>query len=390
MTIWKINHFSNSATIKNQFVAWEEMLGVDAATYKLFNIGSPVSNLKYEMALKDETVFSGNIWDGTNGWDNSAVSGLPITAALAGVITNYAVLKVENEIVVVKSVDRTANTIEVFKRGAGATTPAAHNDWVEAQVLGFNMPRGVKDIEANFKEQKIDFNVVGKYTVPSLKYTKEQLTENRKYYGEAGSKDFISEQILEKDKDLLKTTNKLLIHGTREEWAEWEPGMTRGILEEAELRGNVVTSVGAITSLDVIDDALTASRNKWGKANVLLCGSATFDDIQKLGVVENQRPQILNRLEVELGTRVVSIYTKVGQLFLVMDLDMPDDKAVVLNTQDISIHPFEWFTTPGGDRVTAQESTRNDQSFVYDTLTQFWSLYKNTNKNMTLLSWISH
>jgi len=79
------------------------------------------------------------------------------------------------------------------------------------------MPRGVKDIEANFKEQKIDFNVVGKYTVPSLKYTKEQLTENRKYYGEAGSKDFISEQILEKDKDLLKTTNKLLIHGTREE-----------------------------------------------------------------------------------------------------------------------------------------------------------------------------
>jgi len=37
------------------------MLGVDAATYKLFNIGSPVSNLKYEMALKDETVFSGNI-----------------------------------------------------------------------------------------------------------------------------------------------------------------------------------------------------------------------------------------------------------------------------------------------------------------------------------------
>lgn len=385
MTIWKINHFSNATTIKEQFVAWEEMLGVDAATYKLFNIGAPLQNLKYETAYKDETVFTGKIW----AWNNTATTWLPIKAGLAAIITNYAALKVWNEIVVVKTVDRTANTIDVFKRGAGETAAAAHLDNSDAEILGFNMPRWVKDIEANFKEQTIDWNFCGKYTVPSLQYNKEQLVENRKYYGEAGSQDYIAEQILEKDKDLIKTVNRLLIHWTREEGAPNEPGMTRGLIEEATLRWNVVTWFGSLDSLAKIDTALTASRNKWGKANVMICWSDVFDLVQALWVVENQRPQILNRLAVELWTRVVSIYTKVWQIFLVMDLDFPAGTAVILNTADISLHPFEWFTTPGWDRTTAQESARNDQAFVYDTLTQFGTLYKNSNKNMTIMTWIT-
>jgi hypothetical protein len=342
-TIGKINHFSNADTVKEQFVAWEEMLGVDAATYKLFNIGAPLENLKYETAYKDETVFTGKI----GAWNATDTEWLAIKPALTAIITNYAALKVWNEIVVVKSVDRAANTIDVFKRGAWETTAAIHADETDAEILWFNMPRGVKDIEANFKAQVVDWNFVWKYTVPSLKYNKEQLTENRKYYGEAGSQDYISEQILEKDKDLIKTVNRLVIHWTREEGAEWEPWMTRGLIEEATLRGNVANSFGSLDSLAKIDAALTASRNKWGKANVMVCSSDVYDLVQALWVVENQRPQILNRLQVELGTRVVSIYTKVWQIFLVMDLDFPAGTAVILNTADISIHPFSGFTTPG-------------------------------------------
>ena len=112
------------------------MLGIDAASYKLFNIGAPLTNLKYETAIKDETVFAGAIGDGAGaGWDATATTGLAISAALAGIITNYAVLKVGNELVVVKSVNRTANTVDVFKRGAGETTGAIHADTVVAQVL---------------------------------------------------------------------------------------------------------------------------------------------------------------------------------------------------------------------------------------------------------------
>jgi len=197
MSVGRINHFSNSDTIKEQFVAWEEMLGVDAASYKLFNIGAPLTNLKYETAIKDETVFTGAIWDWAGAWwDATSTNALPVSSVLAGIITNYTVLKVEDELVVVKSVNRTANTIEVFKRGAGETTGAIHADAVVAQILWFNMPRGVKDIESNYKAQVIDWNFCGKYTVPSLKYTKEQMTETRAYYGVAGAQDYVSEQIL--------------------------------------------------------------------------------------------------------------------------------------------------------------------------------------------------
>jgi hypothetical protein len=135
---------------------------------------------------------------------------------------------------------------------------------------------------------------------------------------------------------------------------------------------------------------LTASRNKWGKANVLLCGPSTFDDIQKLGVVENQLPQILDRLSVELGTSVVALNTKVGKIYLVMDTDMDDTKFIVLNTTNISLHPFEGFTTPGWDRTEAQEDARNDQAFVYDTITQFVTSYKNSNRDMTIVTGVTH
>jgi hypothetical protein len=59
---------------------------------------------------------------------------LPISSALANIITNYTVLKIEDELVVVKSVDRNANTIEVYDRGYGSTTGVAHADTTLAYI----------------------------------------------------------------------------------------------------------------------------------------------------------------------------------------------------------------------------------------------------------------
>ena len=394
MSIWAVNPYEPADVVKKQFLAWEEMLEVRAPSYKLFTIGAPVKTLEYETALQDEVTFSGAIGDGAGtGWDATTLVALPISDALGNAVTNYAVLKIENEIVTVKSVDRTtpgAYTVDVYARWMGETTGAIHADTVVADILSFNITKGSKDIEANFVDKTTDTNVVGKYTVPSLEFTKEDINIEREKYGEAGYEDFISAQILIKDKTLIQTMNKALLHGTKEIGNKNTPAMTRGLLEEASLKGNVSTSFGTIDSLAKIDDALTASRNKMWEANVLLCWPSAFDAIQKLGSVENQKPQILDRLNVELGTRVVSIFTKVGTLFLVMDLDMPNDKIVILNTADLSFHPLVGFTTPGWDKTTAQESARNDQSFVYDTLAQGWTYFQNSNKNMTLITDISY
>jgi hypothetical protein len=62
--------------------------------------------------------------------------------------------------------------------------------------------------------------------------------------------------------------------------------MVVGLLEEASTRGNLVTTFGAISSVEKLNAALTASRNKGGIANTILCGPASFDDIQKLAKSE--------------------------------------------------------------------------------------------------------
>lgn len=69
---------------------------------------------------------------------------------------------------------------------------------------------------------------------------------------------------------------------------------------------------------------------------------------------------------------------------------MPDDKAIILNTKNLSVHPLIGFTTPGGDKATAQADTRNDQEFVYDTLAQVGTFFVNSNRDMTILTGITY
>jgi hypothetical protein len=77
-------------------------------------------------------------------------------------------------------------------------------------------------------------------------------------------------------------------------------------------------------------------------------------------------------------------------LMPVLDLTFPDDKILVLNSADLFYAPFAGFELPGANRTTVQESTRNDQSFIVDSICQGTTYYVNTNKNMTLISGISH
>jgi hypothetical protein len=44
---------------------------------------------------------------------------------------------------------------------------------------------------------------------------------------------------------------------------------------------------------------------------------------------------------------------------------------------------------PGADRTVAQESTRNDQAFTVDSLTQGATYYFNSNRDMTILTGVT-
>jgi len=226
---------------------------------------------------------------------------------------------------------------------------------------------------------------VAKQSVPSVAFTKEDLTIRRRNYGEVGQMNWVEAQIDRMDKDLLIQMDRSLVFHGGEKATATKPGMVVGIIAEAMTRGNIVTGFGAITSTEKINDALTASRNKGGFADFIMVGSANYDSIQKLASKETA-VTVPDRLQIVLGASVSAIETKVGRLIPILNLNFPDDKIVVGNTADLFWAPLAGFEAPGADRTIAQESTRNDQAFTVDSLTQGTTYYFNSNKNLTLIT----
>jgi hypothetical protein len=135
---------------------------------------------------------------------------------------------------------------------------------------------------------------------------------------------------------------------------------------------------------------LTASRNKWGQANVIVCGALAYDAIQKLADASSITQTVPDRLQIVLWSSVKAISTKVGVLVPILDTSFPDDKVVICNSANLYWAPLTGFEVPGADRTTAQESTRNDQSFTVDSITQGCTYYFYTNRDMTILTGVTY
>jgi len=115
---------------------------------------------RFEIYDRSRTALTGVIGNGAGtGWaDGVDTTDLPMTANAVAILTVGDVVKVENEYVVVKSVDRTGNTIDVWARGAGGTTGAAHTDTTAFTIIG----KATHDVDLKNVES---FNErTGKYT----------------------------------------------------------------------------------------------------------------------------------------------------------------------------------------------------------------------------------
>ena len=104
-------------------------------------MGAPseaITQREFEIYGRSLTVQEGVVGDGAGtGWNSSNTASLPMTANAVKNLTVGTVIQVEDEVVILKSVDRSANTIDVWKRGAGGTTGASHADTIAYKVVGF-------------------------------------------------------------------------------------------------------------------------------------------------------------------------------------------------------------------------------------------------------------
>lgn len=106
-----------------------------------------ITQEKFDIYSRSQT--SRNTFVGSTGWDISATTGLTVVSAGVNGLTVGCVLKVESEVVIVKSVDRSANTIDVFGRGLGGTTAATHAIGVAIASIGFAAkPTDLKNVES--------------------------------------------------------------------------------------------------------------------------------------------------------------------------------------------------------------------------------------------------
>lgn len=139
----QFNEFSDEVTLANPTIAVVakaiELGRFQGMFYQA--MGAPEMGLttkRFDIYSRSQTSRNGIIGDGAaGGWDIDDVAALKMTAGAIKGLTVGHVLKVENEVVVVKSVNRAANTIDVYGRGEGSTTAAVHADEAAFKVIGF-------------------------------------------------------------------------------------------------------------------------------------------------------------------------------------------------------------------------------------------------------------
>ncbi len=140
-----VSEFSDAESIASPIIAalakTIKLPRFKGAIYQL--MGAPMVPIKekafevYSRSKNTRAGVIGTAGSGTDWGSTSDTTALPIPAdSIAGLSVGH-VLKVDSEVMIVKSVDKSGNTIDVFARGAGGTTAATHSTGAAFSVLGF-------------------------------------------------------------------------------------------------------------------------------------------------------------------------------------------------------------------------------------------------------------
>ena len=135
----QFNEFSDSVTFADPVVeAVAKAIQLGPFTGKFYEaMGAPATTIttkEFKIYTRTLTSRSGTI---DAQWDASSTSGLGVADESLKGLTLGHVLDIGGEVVIIKSVDRSAGTISVHKRGDGGTTAATHDSGASFDVIGF-------------------------------------------------------------------------------------------------------------------------------------------------------------------------------------------------------------------------------------------------------------
>lgn len=297
-------------------------------------MGAPsqaITQKVFEIYSRSLTSLSGVVGDGAaTGWvDGVATTNLPMTAAGVNVLTVGTVMQVESEVVVVKSVNRTANTIDVFERGAGATTGAAHVDTTPYVVLSSaGNSTDLVNVESR-TENTLLYTNYGQTMFETIDYTLEDEIIGRKALDPANYVTFMQEEAMKRVSAKLSST---AILGIKRQGIKTIPPMSAGLLEQL---ADTAGATRPVLSYNVSSAAFDEPKLKAALEEVFVRGNP--DTI----VLSQKNKNIMNtfnnsyiqtpRTDQAAGV-TISRYEYEGKSLLVMvDSDMPDDKVAIVN-----------------------------------------------------------
>ena len=255
-------------------------------------------------------------------WDtNNDITALPVDASYIDRITVGDVLMVENEIVVVKAVDRSGNTIDVYERGAGESANVAHGvGAITAKVVGNAHEEGKVDAEA-MAEETTKFTNYMQLVEEVIDLSKADTDQARKTGRTA---DTLREEAIERVmRDLARTA----VYGVAVAPASGKPSMTRGLLQWLGLTAGIKTNVAGAFTETALKAILKDVRLAGGTVNFIAMspnnktvfnGFSSADSI----TVDNA---------VRYTGRVIDAYMAdgFGIIPVIVDLDMPNDQVAV-------------------------------------------------------------
>ena len=252
------------------------------------------------------------------------------------------------EVMRVTKVDEAAEKITV-QRGYDATTPEAIEAGSDLKVISRPRPEG----ESVFRKNEINDRILSfNYSQIFSRYASVSRTQQRvNTYGVSDELDY---QVNLRLQEMVREINNSLIYGRRYKGSDQVPRTSGGLFAFAQEQGSALTDFGGkeITAKG-LNDAIEETFKRGGRVNTILCAPNVSRQITKLAGDTIRT----TRGEGQVGYQIMSFMSDlpggaVSQV--VVDQNMPKDRAVLLNLDNIkaryltSIYDQD-ATDPGAD-----------------------------------------
>ncbi|MGH0786766.1 SU10 major capsid protein [Bacillus cereus] len=276
------------------------------------------------------------------------VTELVLEAGEARKFTENALVQNGLEVLRVVSVDELANKITV-QRGYDATTPEAITAKTELKVIARPRPEGEDTFRKNeINDRLVSFNfsqIFSRYA--SVSRTQQQVNTY-------GVEDELDYQVNLRLQELIREANNSLIYGRKYIGSGQQPRSTGGLFAFASEQGSHVQQFGG-KEIDAksLNDAVEQVFVRGGSANTILCAPNVARQITKLG----GDTVSTTRQDTAAGYQILSFVSDLpgGAISsVVVDQNMPKDRALLLDTNNIKVRYLtpiydQDATLPGGD-----------------------------------------